>query len=90
VSNGAAQHHSAPAPLAPAGGWTRRHFSMPNETVDPLEQRVARLEDVARITRLETVAALRADLATITEAIDPNLTQHVAELDARLEQHGLL
>jgi hypothetical protein len=36
------------------------------------------------------VAALRADLATITEALDPGLRSHVAELDARVERHCLL
>ena len=65
---------------------------MPTGTVDPLEQRVAALEgDVARLSHtMETVASLRGDLATITETLDPNLRDHVAELDSRVERHGLL
>jgi hypothetical protein len=38
----------------------------------------------------EVVARLRADLATITQSLDPNLTRHVAELDARVDKHALL
>jgi hypothetical protein len=65
---------------------------MPDQNLDPLDQRVAALEQ--RVTRLEgtteVVTGLRADLATIAEGVDPNLTAHVAELDARVERHGLL
>jgi hypothetical protein len=65
---------------------------MPTGTVDPIEERVAALED--RVGRLEgatdTVVALRADLATIAETLDPNLRAHVAELDGRVGRHGLL
>jgi hypothetical protein len=47
-----------------------------------------------RVTRLEgstaVVTGLRADLATITSAIDPALAQHVAELESTVENHGLL
>jgi hypothetical protein len=65
---------------------------MPTGTVDPLDQRVAALEQ--RVTRLEgtteVVTGLRADLAAIAEMLDPNLRAHVAELDGRVERHGLL
>jgi hypothetical protein len=59
---------------------------MPDETVD-LPERVAALEQ--RVTRVEAmtdvVTAIRADMATIAEGVDPRLTEHVAELDDRVE-----
>jgi hypothetical protein len=62
---------------------------MPDETVyerlDALEGRVTRLEGTTQV-----VNTMRADLATIAAAIDPNLTEHVAELEARAERHALL
>jgi hypothetical protein len=65
---------------------------MPDQNLDPLEQRVTALEgDVARFSHMtDTVASLRGDLATIAETLDPNLRAHVAELDARVERHSLL
>jgi hypothetical protein len=36
------------------------------------------------------MAGLRADLATIAAGVDPALTPHIAELDARVERHALL
>jgi phosphate uptake regulator len=60
---------------------------MPDETVDlpgrldALEQRVTRVEAMA-----ETVTAIRADVATIAEGVDPRLAEHVAELDDRVEK----
>jgi hypothetical protein len=53
--------------------------------VDALEERVTRLEGMT-----EVVTAVRADVATIAAAIDPNLTEHVAELEARAERKALL
>jgi uncharacterized coiled-coil protein SlyX len=65
---------------------------MPNQPEPTLDARVTRLE--GRVTHLEgmteVVTAVRADVATIAAAIDPNLTQHVAELEARAERHALL
>jgi hypothetical protein len=64
---------------------------MPDETIDlptrveALEQRVARVEAMT-----EVVTAVRADMATIAEGIDPALAQHVAELESTAENHGLL
>jgi hypothetical protein len=62
---------------------------MPDDTVyerlDALEGRVTRLEGMT-----EVVTAMRADVATIAAAIDPNLAGHVAELEARAERHALL
>jgi hypothetical protein len=62
---------------------------MPDETVyarlDAQEGRVARLEGMT-----DVVTAVRADMATVAAAIDPNLTEHVAELEARAERHALL
>jgi hypothetical protein len=65
---------------------------MPDQNLDPLEQRVTALEaTIAHLSHItETVTGLRADRATITETLDPNLTAHVAELDAQVERHGLL
>ena len=65
---------------------------MPNETVD-LPARVDALE--ARVTRVEAmtevVTAIRADVATIAEGVDPRtLAGHVAELADTVENHGLL
>jgi hypothetical protein len=63
---------------------------MPDETVDlstrveALEQRVDRVEAMT-----EVVAAIRADVATIAEGVDPALAQHVAELADTVENHGL-
>jgi hypothetical protein len=80
-----------PAVVRHPGGWTTEDKSMANETVD-LPERVAALE--GRVTRLEAmtevVTAIRADVATIAAAIDPNLVEHIAELDARAERHALL
>jgi len=49
---------------------------MPNETVDGrldgLEARVTRAEAMT-----EVVTAIRADVATIAEGVDPRLAQHV-------------
>jgi archaellum component FlaC len=65
--------------------------NQPNETVDlsarvdALEQRVARVEAMA-----EVVTAIRADMATIADGVDPTLAQHVAELESTVENHGLL
>jgi hypothetical protein len=50
-----------------------------------LEQRVARVEAMT-----EGVTAIRADVATIAEGVDPALAQHVAELADTVENHGLL
>ena len=65
--------------------------NQPNETVD-LSTRVDALE--ARVTRVEAmtevVTAIRADVATIAEGVDPALAQHVAELESTVENHGLL
>jgi hypothetical protein len=64
---------------------------MPDETVD-LPARVAALEQ--RVTRVEAMAeavtAIRADVATIAEGLDPALARHVAELADTVENHGLL
>jgi hypothetical protein len=64
---------------------------MPDETVD-LSDRVEALE--RRVTRVEAmtdaVTAIRADLATIAEGVDPRLAEHVAELESTVENHGLL
>jgi hypothetical protein len=65
---------------------------MADQNLDPIDQRVAVLEE--RVSRLEgttaIVAGLRADLGAIADALDPNLRAHVAELDDRIERHGLL
>ncbi|HEY6698764.1 MAG TPA: hypothetical protein VIZ67_11090 [Acidimicrobiales bacterium] len=53
--------------------------------VDALEQRVTRVEAMT-----ETVTAIRADVATIAEGVDPALARHVAELGETVENHGLL
>jgi hypothetical protein len=53
--------------------------------VDALEQRVARVEAMT-----EMVTAIRADVATIADGVDPALPQHVAELESTVENHGLL
>ncbi len=53
--------------------------------VDALEQRVDRVEAMT-----EVVTAIRADVATIAEGVDPALAQHVAELESTVENHGLL
>jgi hypothetical protein len=64
---------------------------MPNQSVDvservaALEQRVARVEVMT-----EVVTAIRADMATMAEGVDPTLAQHVAELESTVENHGLL
>jgi hypothetical protein len=62
---------------------------MPDETVyervEALEGRVTRLEGMT-----EVVTAVRADVATIAAAVDPNLAEHVTELDDRVERHALL
>jgi hypothetical protein len=62
---------------------------MPEATLDPrvdtLEQRVTRLEEMT-----EVVTAIRTDMSAIAAGVDPNLTQHVAELDARVDKHALL
>jgi hypothetical protein len=64
---------------------------MPDETVDlpgrvdALEQRVTRVEAMT-----EVVTAIRADVATIAEGVDPRLAEHVAELESTVENHGLL
>ena len=55
------------------------------ERLTALEGRVTRLEGMT-----EVVTAIRTDLAGIAEGVDPTLTQHVAELDDRVEHHGLL
>ena len=52
---------------------------------DALEQRVTRVEAMT-----EVVTAIRADVATIAEGVDPALAQHVAELESTVENHGLL
>jgi hypothetical protein len=56
-----------------------------NERLNALEGRVTRLEGMT-----DVVTAIRTDVATIAGAIDPNLTEHVAELDARAERHAVL
>jgi hypothetical protein len=38
----------------------------------------------------EVVTAIRADVATIAEGVDPALAQHVAGLESTVENHGLL
>jgi hypothetical protein len=62
---------------------------MPEPTLDArltaLEGRVTRLEGMT-----EVVTAIRADMSTIAAGVDPNLIQHVAELDARAEKHAPL
>jgi uncharacterized coiled-coil protein SlyX len=62
---------------------------MPELTLDArvtaLEERVSHLEGM-----IEVVAAVRADVATIAEGVDPTLTRHVAELESTVENHGLL
>jgi hypothetical protein len=64
---------------------------MPDETVDlpgrvdALEQRVTRVEAMT-----EVVTAIRADVATIAEGVDPRLAEHVAELESTVENHRLL
>jgi hypothetical protein len=62
---------------------------MPDDTVyerlDALEGRVTRLEAMT-----EVVAAVRADVATIAQGVDPALAQHVAELESTVGNHGLL
>jgi hypothetical protein len=64
---------------------------MPNETVDvpervdALERRVSHLEGM-----IDVVTAIRADVAAIAEGVDPTLGRHVAELEATVENHGLL
>jgi hypothetical protein len=64
---------------------------MPDETVDLLA-RVDALE--ARVTRIEAMTeamtAIRADMATIAEGVNPALAQHVAELADTVQNHGLL
>ncbi len=64
---------------------------MPDQNLD-LPGRVAALEQ--RVTRVEAmtevVTAIRADVATIAEGVDPALAQHVAELADTVENHGLL
>ena len=64
---------------------------MPEETVD-LPERVAALEQrVPRVEAMtEVVTAIRADVATIAEGVDPALAPHVAELESTVENHGLL
>jgi hypothetical protein len=64
---------------------------MANETVDVNDRLVALERRVAKVERLtEVVIATRADVATIAESLDPNLARHVAELEATVENHGLL
>jgi hypothetical protein len=58
---------------------------MPELTFADVVTRVERLEGMT-----EVVTAIRADLATITDSLDPTLAQHVAELEATVENHGLL
>jgi len=64
---------------------------MPDETVDlsarvdALEPRVARVEAMT-----DVVTAVRADVATIAEGVDPALAKQVAELADTVENHGLL
>jgi hypothetical protein len=62
---------------------------MPDETVDgrldALEARVTRVEAMTGV-----VTAVRADVATIAEDVDPALAGHVAELADTVENHGLL
>jgi hypothetical protein len=64
---------------------------VPNETVDlparldALEQRMTRVEAMT-----ELVTAIRADMATIAEGVDPRMAEHVAELTDTVENHGLL
>ena len=64
---------------------------MPDQNLD-LSGRVAALEQ--RVTRVEAmtdaVTAIRADVATIAEGVDPALARHVAELADTVENHGLL
>jgi hypothetical protein len=38
----------------------------------------------------EVVTAIRTDVATIAEGVDPAMAQHVAELADTVENHGLL
>jgi hypothetical protein len=38
----------------------------------------------------DVVTAIRADMATIAEGVDPALARHVAELADTVENHGLL
>jgi hypothetical protein len=62
---------------------------MPDQNLD-LPGRVAALEQ--RVTRVEAmtevVTAIRADVATIAEGVDPALAQHVAELESTVEITG--
>jgi hypothetical protein len=48
----------------------------------------------ARVTRIEAmtdvVTAIRADVATIAQGVDPRMAEHVAELAHTVENHGLL
>ena len=65
--------------------------NQPNETVD-LSARVDAPE--TRVTHVEAmsevVTAIRADVATIAEGVDPRLAEQVAELPDTVENHGLL
>jgi hypothetical protein len=51
---------------------------------------VGHLPDVGDERNAEVVTAIRADVATIAEGVDPRLTEHVAELADTVENHGLL
>jgi hypothetical protein len=56
-----------------------------SDRVDALERRVTHVEATT-----EVVTAIRADMATIAQDVDPRLTEHVAELDDGVEKHALL
>ena len=57
-----------------------------------VDERLAAVEEhLGKLERLvEVVSAIRADVATISEGVDPALQQHVADLDDTVEKHGLL
>jgi len=57
-----------------------------------VDERLAAVEEhLGQLERLvEVVTAIRADVATIAEGVDPALAAHVAELADTVEKHGLL
>jgi hypothetical protein len=75
----------AAGPLDNEGVLDARRNRRPTARVDALEARVTRVEAMT-----EVVTAIRADVATIAEGVDPALATHVAELADTVENHGLL
>ena len=62
---------------------------MPDETVDLSGRVDAREQRVTRVEAMtEAVTAIRADVATIAQGIDPALAGHVAELADTVETAG--